>query len=138
MGRFLSLSLPLLVGMMGLFALWLAWGLAPSTAELARLGLERSEPLPLHIAAGGWVIESLALTALFLLIQGRSGGWLLDGLVTGLIGWIFRGPLMVLSLVGMSRLGADPWWPMALRWLLLYLACGVALSIVARRVGLRR
>lgn len=123
---------------MGLFALMLAGGLAPPMDSLARLGLERSTPLPLGVAAGGWAIEALALTALFLLVQGRSGGWFLDGVVTGLIGWIFRGPLLVLSVVGLSRLGPEPWWPMAQRWLVLYVVCGAVLAVVARSVGLRR
>ncbi len=139
LGRFLLLSLPLLVLLMGLFSYGLgALGLEPSASQLASLGLARVEPLPLGTAAGGWLIESLALTALFLLVQGRSGAWWLDGLVAAAIGWVFRGPVLVLSVVSMSRLGSDPWWPMSLRWLALYLLCGLVLAIVARALGVRR
>jgi hypothetical protein len=139
LGRFLVLSLPILVVLMGLFTLALgAFDLAPPMDDLARLGLERERPLPLQVSAGGWLIESLALTALFLLVQGRAGAWWLDGIVTGLIGWIFRGPILVLSIVSWSRLASSPWWPMSQRWLALYLICGLALAIVARRVGLER
>ncbi len=139
LGRFLLLSLLLLVLLMGLFTLALgAFDLAPPMDDLARLGLERARPLPLRISAGGWLIESLALTALFLLIQGRAGAWWLDGIVSGLIGWVFRGPILVLSVVSWSRLSSSPWWPMSLRWLVLYLICGAALAIVARAVGVER
>ncbi len=124
---------------MAIFSLGLeALDLAASTSSLAALGLARAEPLPLELAAGGWLIEALALTALFLLIQGRSGAWWLDGLVTGAIGWVFRGPVLVLSVVSVSRLGSDPWWPMSLRWLALYTLCGLALAVTARAVGVER
>ena len=139
MARFLGLSLAILVLLMGGFTLLLRLDpLAPPSGGLAMQGLERSQPLPLQFAAGGWMIETLALTALFLLIQGRTGGWLLDGIVTGLIGWTFRGPILVLTVVSWSRLPPEPWWPLALRWLILYLACGVILTMIARGVGLRR
>lgn len=124
---------------MGVFAMAIGpLGLAPAMDGLEVHGLERAQALPLNLAAGGWAIESLALTALFLLIQGRAGAWWLDGVVAGLLGWTFRGPVLVLSVVALSRLGPDPWWPMSLRWLVLYVVCGVALAIVARSIGLRR
>ncbi len=139
MGRFLAISLPLLLILMALFPLGLeALGLAPPMDGLAVLGLERTEALSLRIAAGSWLIESLALTALFLLIQGRSGAWWLDGLVAGLVAWVFRGPILVLSIVTASRLGRDPWWPLSLRWLALYALCGLVLAVVARTQGVRR
>lgn len=139
LARFLFIALPILVVVMGLFSFGLvAFELMPPMDELARLGLERTRALPIQVLAGGWLIESLALTALFLLIQGRSGAWWLDGIVTGLIGWVFRGPILVLSVVSWSRLGSSPWWPMSLRWLVLYLICGLVLAIVARRVGVER
>ena len=139
LGRFLVVSLPLLLVLMGLFSYGVeALGLAPSTSSLAVLGLERTEPLPPARLFGGWLVESLALTALFLLIQGKSGAWWLDGLVAAAIGWVFRGPVLVLSVVSMSRLGSDPWWPMSLRWLALYALCGLALAVTARAFGVRR
>jgi hypothetical protein len=139
LGRFLFISLLLLVGLMAAFSWALpALGLMPAMDELARLGLERTRPMPLGVSAGGWLIESLALTALFLLVQGRAGAWWLDGVVAGLIGWVFRGPIMVLSIVSWSRLASAPWWPMSQRWLALYLVCGLTLAIVARRFGVER
>ena len=139
LGRFLLLSLPILVLLMGLFSHALvALDLTPPMDELSRLGLERTQPLPLRVSAGGWLIESLALTALFLLVQGRAGAWWLDGIVSGLIGWVFRGPILVLSIVSWSRLSSSPWWPMSLRWLALYLVCGLALAMVARLFGVEK
>lgn len=139
LGRFLAISLPLLVVLMGAFPMFLgAVGLGPSMAALEATGLARPDALPLGLSAAGWLIESLALTALFLLIQDRTGAWWMDGLVTGLIGWVFRGPILVLSIVSLSRLGSDPWWPMAMRWLVLYSLCGVALATTAQAVRLKR
>lgn len=124
---------------MGLFAVGLdALELAPSMQSLAGIGLARTEALPLELSAGGWLTESLALTALFLLIQGRTGAWWMDGLVAGMIGWVFRGPVLVLSVVSLTRLGSDPWWPMSLRWLVLYALCGLLLAGVARALGVER
>lgn len=139
MFRFLLTAVPLLLVLMAVFALSMGvFGLGPDLSDLARHGVKRGDSLPLQVRLGGWVVESLGLTALFLLIQGRSGSWWLDGLVSGLIAWLFRGPVLVLTVVSMSRLPADPWWPMSLRWLALYIACGLSLAIVARRQGLER
>lgn len=139
MARFLAIALPLLFLLMAIFAVATAVpALGPPMDDLARRGLERREPLPLPTAAGGWLVETLALTGLFLMIQGRGGSWWLDGVMTGLVAWVFRGPILVLSVVSLSRLGSDPWWPMSLRWLLLYVVCGLTLSLVARRQGFAR
>lgn len=139
MTRFLAIALPLIFLLMAVFALASAVpALRPPMDDLARHGLERRESLPLRTAAAGWVVEALALTGLFLMIQGRGGSWWLDGVVTGLVAWVFRGPILVLSVVSLSRLGSDPWWPMSLRWLVLYLTCGLMLSVVARRQGFAR
>ncbi len=139
LGRFLAISLPLLIVLMGLFSLAIeTTSLAPSMAALESRGLARPEALPFGISAAGWLIEALALTALFLLIQGRTGAWWMDGVVAGLIGWVFRGPILVLSIVSLSRLASEPWWPMALRWLVLYTLCGVALATTAQAVRLKR
>lgn len=124
---------------MALFGLALdVFDLAPEPGALARLGLTRHQPLPARLMWGGWVVESAGLTALYLLVQGRSGAWWLDGLVTAGIGWVFRGPLMVLSVVSWSRLPRDPWWPLALRWLVLYVVCGLALALLGRAVQRER
>lgn len=139
MVRFLVIVLPLLVALTGLFGFVLeSIDSQPAKGQLARPGLDRPDGVPLGVAAAGWLVESLALTALFLLIQGRSGRWWMDGVVAGLIAWIFRGPVLVLSVASLSRLGSDPWWRMSIRWLVLYLLCGLTLAVVARRLGVER
>jgi hypothetical protein len=87
---------------------------------------------------GGWAVEAAALTALFLLIQGRTGAWWLDGLVAGWIAWVFRGPILALTMAAWSRLPAEHWWKLSQRWFLLYSLCGIAVAIAARRLGVRR
>lgn len=87
---------------------------------------------------GGWALEAVALTALFLLIQGRGGSWWLDGLLTAWMAWIFRGPVLVLSVAQVLGRGRDPWWDLSLRWLVLYSLCGLFLAFLARRLGVRR
>ena len=139
MTRFLALALPLVMLLLALFGLASdLFGLGPDAGELSRRGLERLVPLPLGLRVGAYAIEAAALLALFLLIQGRSGAWWLDGLVTAWVAWIFRGPLLVMSVMTHSRLPRDPWWPLAVRWLALYTLCGLALAIAARRLGVRR
>ena len=87
---------------------------------------------------GGWILEAVALTALFLLVQGRAGSWWLDGLLTAWIAWIFRGPVLVLSVAQVLGRGHDPWWGLSLRWLALYTLCGLLLALLARRLEVRR
>lgn len=87
---------------------------------------------------GGWLLEAVALTALFLLIQGRGGVWWLDGVLTAWLAWIFRGPVLVLTVAEALDQGPDPWWGMSLRWLLLYTLCGLFLAFLARRLGVRQ
>ena len=87
---------------------------------------------------GGWALEAIALSALFLLVQGRGGSWWLDGLLTAWMAWIFRGPVLVLSVAQVLGRGRDPWWDMSLRWLVLYSLCGLLLAVLARRLGVRR
>lgn len=139
MSRFLALAIPSVLLLMALFWFGLdVTGLLPDTGALAQLGVARYGAPPVFWLIGDWVFEALALIALFLLVQGRSGAWWLDGVTTGLMGWLFRGPALVLSIVLWSKLPRDPWWPLALRWLALYAACGLAIAGLARRVGLER
>ncbi len=88
--------------------------------------------------AGGWLLEATALAALFLLVQGRGGSWWLDGLLAAWLGWIFRGPVMVLVVVEQLGGGRDPWWTMALQSLLVYSLVGFLMALVARKLGVRR
>ena len=137
--RFLILIVPLLVVLFALHAfIMVGMGWGPDTGSLARYGLQPHPNPPMELLLGGWLLESLGLTALFLLIQGRSGSGLLDGLATGWIAWIFRGPVLVLTLERWSRLPRTPWWPLAQRWFVLYTTCGLVLALVAQRTGLSR
>jgi hypothetical protein len=139
LARFLAFALPLLLLFLGL-AGFAAEHLAPTadTSGLARLGLLRHAPIAGAAVLGGWLVEALGLTALFLLIQGRSGRWWLDGLLTGWIAWIFRGPLLLLSLAALTSLPREPWWSLSLRWWLVYPLGGLLLAILARGLGVER
>jgi hypothetical protein len=137
--RYLALALPLLLLLLGLASFAAEQVAGPlDTSGLTRLGVLRQAPLPGLVILGGWLIEGLGLTALFLLVQGRSGRWWLDGLVTGWIAWIFRGPLLVVSLAALTRLPREPWWSMTVRWWLVYPLGGLLLAALARALRLQR
>lgn len=87
---------------------------------------------------GAWALEALALSALFLLVQGRGGNWWFDGLLTAWMAWIFRGPVLVLTVAEVLGRGRAPWWDLSLRWLVLYSLCGLLMALLARRLGVRR
>ena len=112
-----------------------AGGLAPDESALAERGLARPLAFPTEIRIGTWLLEAMALTGLFLLLQGRSGAWWLDGLMTAAIAWVFRGPLMVLSLAQITRLPREPFWGHPVHWGLVYLVSGLVLAYLARRLG---
>lgn len=132
MTRFVALALPLLVLTLGLFAFALeALGLQASPGTFAA-----GRELPPLYVLGTWALEAMGLTALFLLIQGRTAAGLLDGLLAGWIAWIFRGPLLVLTVAASTRLPTEPWWALALRWLAAYTLCGLLLAALARRLRL--
>jgi len=137
MFRFLLLAVTLLVLTMAVFAFALdTFGLLPSTRQVD-FGLGRGG-MPAATVLGAWALESVGLVAFYLLVQGRSDAWWLDGLATGWLAWVFRGPLLVITVVGAARLPSGPWWAMALRWLLLYSFCGLMVAAVARSVRLGR
>jgi hypothetical protein len=137
MVRFVLLSFVLLLLLMAVFAFGLdALGLLPHAAGVD-FGLGRHQ-MPAATVLATWVLETVALIALFLLVHGRAGSWWLDGLATGWLAWVFRGPLLVLTVAGAAGLGPRPWWQMAVRWLVLYSLCGLLLGAVARRVRLER
>jgi len=110
-------------------------GLAPDPSPFLALGIARAR-LPGHLVLGGWLLETLGLVALYLLVRGRSGRWWLDGLATGLVAWIFRGPLAVLSALALAELPRRPFWEAARLTLLLYPAAGLLLAAVAERSNL--
>jgi hypothetical protein len=90
------------------------------------------------VVLGGWVLEAMALTALFLLIQGRASAWWLDGLLTAGLAWIFRGPVLVLQVADVLGDNSVHWWHLSQRWLLVYSLCGLLLAFLARRLGVRK
>jgi hypothetical protein len=133
--RFLLLALPLLILTMALFQFAMEMlGLQVDPSSLGG-GID----LPGYVSLATWTLEALGLAALFLLVDGRSGGrgwgWT-SGLLTGWIAWVFRGPLLVVTVVGLAGLSPRPWWLLVLSWWVLYSLCGLVLSGVAAGVGL--
>ena len=132
--RFLIFALPLLVLTMALFQFALeALGRAPDLSALSHSG---ASPLPGWVVLATWVLEAVGLAALYLLIQGRSGRWL-AGLLTGWIAWVFRGPLLVVTVAGLAGLPPGPWWGLVFSWWVLYTLCGLLLGSVAVAAGLQ-
>ena len=129
--RFLLLALPLLILTMALFQF--AMEMLGLQVDPSRLG--SGVDLPGYVSLATWGLEALGLAALFLLVQGRGGGWT-SGLLTGWIAWVFRGPLLVVTVVGLAGLSPRPWWSLVLSWWVLYSLCGLLLSGVAAGVGL--
>ncbi len=123
--RFIFLAIPVTV--LGLALFHFAW---------EALGLGLGATLPARLELGSWLLESIGLTTLYLLLRGAhpSSGkyrWM-DGLVTGWIAWVFRGPALVLSLGAVGALPAQPGW-IAAGWLVGYSICGLVLVALARR-----
>lgn len=107
-------------------------GLQVNPSELSTGG---GIDLPAYVQLATWSLEALGLTALFLLVHTRNGGWT-SGLLTGWIAWVFRGPLLVVTVVGLAALPPRPWWNVTFSWWILYSLCGLLLSGVAAGVGL--
>ncbi len=105
----------------------------PGRGSVIRLALFEQPQVPAVVVIGTWLLEASGLTALFLLAQGRCGAWWLDGLVAGWLGWIFRGPLLVITIVVAARQPQQPWWTLAFGWWVLYSICGLSLAVLARR-----
>jgi hypothetical protein len=133
--RFLAISLPLLLLTMGLFRFALdLLRLAPDPAALSRSGIPA---LPAAVTLATWVLEAIGLAALYLLIQGRGASRWIVGLLTGWIAWIFRGPLLVVTVVGLAGLPPGPWWGLAFSWWVLYTLCGLMLGLAASTARLQ-
>lgn len=132
--RFLIFALPLLVLTMALFRFAEeALGMAPDLERLSPLGIVH---LPGWVMLATWGLESVGLAALFLMIQGRGGRWL-AGLLAGWIAWVFRGPLLVVTVASLAGLPPSPWWALVLSWWVLYTLCGLVLGGVASAAGLQ-
>ncbi|MCH9650931.1 MAG: hypothetical protein K0U98_22095 [Deltaproteobacteria bacterium] len=124
--RFIFLAIPATV--LGLALFHFAW---------EALGLGLGVNLPARLELGTWLLESVGLTTLYLLLRGAAPSpgksrWL-DGLMTGWIAWVFRGPALVLSLGAAGALPAQPGW-VAAGWLVAYSICGLVLVALARRM----
>jgi hypothetical protein len=133
--RFLVIALPLLLLTMALFRFALELlKLAPDVSALSRAGVPA---LPPAVTLATWVLEAIGLTALYLLIQGRGASRWTVGLLTGWIAWVFRGPLLVVTVVGLAGLPPRPWWGMAFSWWVLYTLCGLMLGLAASTARLQ-
>ena len=131
--RFLLFSIPLLVVLSALFSLGLEMlGARPDLGPLVgwRSG---GGGLPGGWVLGGWLLEAMALTALFLLVEGRGGAAWVNGLLAGWTAWVFRGPLLVMTVVGFGGLEQGPWWRLSLRWFALYTLAGLLLGALGGR-----
>lgn len=138
MVRFLVISLPLLLLLFAgaAFAVDMM-GWAPAALEAGGLGA-LTGPAG-RLVFGGWVLEALSLLVLFLLVQSRNqAGLVLDGLAAGGVAWLFRGPLLVLTVTGVGGLPREPWWTIAEQRLVVYLLAGLLLAAVARGCELKR
>lgn len=135
--RYFTLALPLLLLLLAVFGFLVGpLGLEPRHGSVVRWALLEPSVIPGRVVLTAWLMESCGLLALYLLAQGRCGAWWLDGLVAGTLGWVFRGPVVVLTVVYAARLPQDPWWRLALAWWVLYASCGLALAWLARKQGL--
>jgi hypothetical protein len=134
--RFLLFALALLLILIALFNLGLeVVGLEPDLGPL--VGWHGGDHgLPGAAVLATWMLEALALTALFLLVDGRGGSRLLNGLLSGWIAWVFRGPLLVMTAVGYGGQPRAPWWGLTGRWFVLYTLAGALLALVAALVRL--
>jgi len=119
--RFLILALPLVLLTLGVFHF---------AAEAADLAMPGTLPAPQLL--GRWLLEATGLVALYLLVRERGLGRWLAGLASGWVAWIFRGPVLVLTVAGAARLSSSSWWHLSAAWLGLYTICGLMMASVAR------
>jgi len=132
--RFLVIALPLLLLTMALFRFALEMlRMAPDPAALAH----GAPGLPTAVTLATWVLESIGLAALYLLIHGRGASPWTTGLLAGWIAWVFRGPLLVVTVVGLAGLAPRPWWGLAFSWWVLYTLCGLMLGVAASTARLQ-
>ncbi len=135
--RFIVYAVPLLILLLALFGFAVELlDAEPRRGSVIRLALFEQPQVPGKLVVGAWLVEVSGLIALFLLAQGRFAVWWLDGLVAGWVAWVFRGPLLVITIVVAARQPQDPWWKLAFGWWVLYSVCGLSLAVLARRSGL--
>lgn len=95
------------------------------------LDLARPEGLPAPYLLGLWVLEGLGLVALYALVRERRLNRWLAGLAAAWTAWIFRGPVLALTVAGVSTLSHHAWWTLVLGWFGLYTICGLLMAAVA-------
>lgn len=135
--RFITYALPALLLLLALFGFAVElFDAEPHRGSVIRLALFDTPRIPAPIVLGTWLMEASGLLALFLLARGRCGAWWLDGLVAGWLAWIFRGPLLVITIVVAARQPQHAWWTLAFGWWVLYSICGLFLARLAQRIDL--
>lgn len=122
MFRFLSLAVPLVLA------------LVAAGHFLARaLGWAPPGGLPARTLFGGWLIEAVGLTALYLLVQSRGLSRFVSGLAAAWTAWLFRGPVLVVTVASASRMPVSSWWRLVMAWFALYTLCGLVLAALTGR-----
>jgi len=130
--RFLALALPaalLILAVAGPIAA--ALGLGIDTEPLAVRGVARPAGLEIRHQAAALGFEAMALTALFLLVEGKTRSRLVDGLLAGFAAWLFRGPLLVVTVGALTRLPTEPFWQAARIDLVALPVAGLAVGLCA-------
>lgn len=134
--RFTAYALPLLILLLAVFGFAVeVLDLEPAGATTIRLAILEQSRIPAAFVLLAWLMEACGLMALFLVCQGRAGIWWLDGLLSGWLAWVFRGPLLVLTVTVAAHQSQDAWWRIVFGWWLLYSVCGLALAALARGLG---
>jgi hypothetical protein len=130
--RFLALALPaalLILAVAGPIAA--ALGVGVDTEALAARGVGRPGGLDAGHLVAVLGFEATALTALYLLVEGKTRSRLLDGLLTGFAAWLFRGPLLVVTVGALTRLPTEPFWQAARIDLVALPVAGLAVGLCA-------
>lgn len=134
--RFTAYALPLLVLLLAVFGFAVeVLDLEPAGGATIRLAILEQARVPAAFVLLAWLMEACGLMALFLVTQGRAGSWWLDGLLAGWLAWVFRGPLLVLTVTVAAHQSQQAWWRIVFGWWLLYSCCGLALAALARALG---
>lgn len=131
--------MPLIVLLLVLFSLtipfldvgWTSYSLAalPKMMSFAVLTVRDA---PMRAVVGTWLLEAFGLIGIFLLVEGRSRLWWLDALLASWAAWIFRGPLLVVTLGLAAGRPRVPLFHLVVGWWVLYSVCGLALGILVR------
>lgn len=134
--RFTAYALPLLILLLAVFGFAVeVLDLEPAGGTAIRLAILEQSRIPATFVLMAWLMEACGLMALFLVCQGRAGIWWLDGLLSGWLAWVFRGPLLVLTVTVATHQSQDAWWRIVFGWWILYSVCGLALAALARSLG---